>query len=505
MPDIDEAELKSRGEAMLNRRPSVGFALGVVRDGSLRAFYAHGVADVGSQSPVTADTVFRVASITKTFTAVAVMQLWEKGLVDLDAPANEYLRAYELVPADPRHRPATVRHLLTHTSGIGEEVPHTAMFRPDFGESVEAGGPVPSLAEVYRGGLRLDAEPGTRFRYTDHGPATLGQIVEDVSGQPFARYLREHVFLPLGMTDTTMVRSEVPGDRLATGYTLRSHGVRAVPDREFVTAGGSAAFSTPADMARYLSALLGGGSNGHGSVLQPATVAMMFAPQYQPDPRLPGIGLAFFRGDAGGHLVVEHQGILPGFDSQITLAPDHGVGAMAFSNGTRLGSLWIPTELGRLLSTLLEVPEDEVRHDIPQRPETWGDLCGWYYLPGSVSDLRARLMVGAGVEVFVRGGHLVLRGLTPVPLLYKGFPLLPDDPDDPYAFRIDLAEFDLGSIRVVFSREPGVGTTGVHLDVMPLSAYKRPARTNPRLWVEGAGALAATAVLARRLRSVRRT
>ncbi len=94
----------------------------------------------------------------------------------------------------------------------------------------------------------------------------------------------------------------------------------------------------------------------------------------------------------------------------------------------------------------------------------------------------------------------MIRGLTPVPLLYKGFPLLPDDPDDPYAFRIDLAEFGLGSIRVVFSREPGVGTTGVHLDVMPLSAYKRPARTNPRLWVEGAGAVATTMVLARRLR-----
>jgi hypothetical protein len=232
---------------------------------------------------------------------------------------------------------------------------------------------------------------------------------------------------------------------------------------------------------------------------------MMFAPQYQPDPRLPGIGLAFFRGAAGGHPVVEHQGILPGYDSQIVLAPDDGVGLMAFSNGTRLGSLWIPTELSGLLSTLLGVPEEEVRHDVPQRPETWGDLCGWYYLPGPVSDLRVRLTVGAGVEVFVRGGHLVLRGLTPVPLLYKGFPLRPDDPDDPYAFRIDLAEFGLGSIRVVFSREPGVGTTGVHLDVMPLSAYTRPTRTNPRLWVEGAGAVAATAVLARRIRKARRT
>jgi hypothetical protein len=172
---------------------------------------------------------------------------------------------------------------------------------------------------------------------------------------------------------------------------------------------------------------------------------------------------------------------------------------MAFSNGTQLGSPWIPTETDRLLCSLLGVPEGAVRQDVPQRPDIWGDLCGWYYLPGPVSDLRARLMVGAGVEVFVRRGQLRLRGLTPVPLLYRGFPLHPDDVDDPYTFRIDLSEFDLGSIRVVFSRDAGGGTTGVHLDVMPLSAEKRAQATNPRLWVERAGGLATTAILARRL------
>ena len=500
----DELQLRTRAEAMLNRWPAVGFVMGVVRNGSLELSYAHGVADVESRTPVTTDTVFRVASITKTFTAVAVMQLWEKGLVDLDSPAADYLRAYKLAPADARHRPATLRQLLTHTAGIGEEVPHTAMLRPDFGESVEAGSTVPTLAEHYRGELRLDTEPGTRFRYTDHGPATLGQIVEDVSGEPFDRYLRDHVFDPLGMTDTTLVTSEVPRARLATGHTLGSHGATAVPDREWITAGGSGAYSTPADMARYVSALLGRGSNEHGSILRPETVAEMFAAQYQADPRLPGIGLAFFRADVGGHPVVEHQGILPGFDSQITLAPDDGVGVIAFANGTRLGALWIPTETGRLLHSLLGVPEDAIRPDVPQRPETWGDICGWYHLPGPVSDLRARLMVGAGVEVFVRRGRLFLRSLMPVPMLYEGFPLHPDDPDDPYSFRIDLSEFGLGSIRVVFSRGADTSTTAVHLDQMPLSAQKRPATTNPRVGVERAGALAMTAVLARRLRGTRR-
>ena len=107
MPEISELEVNARVGEILNRRPAVGFALGVVRNGSLEFFYGHGVADVGSKKPVAEDTVFRIASITKTFTAIAVMQLWEQGLVDLDAPSNDYLRAYQLVPAKSSWRPAT--------------------------------------------------------------------------------------------------------------------------------------------------------------------------------------------------------------------------------------------------------------------------------------------------------------------------------------------------------------------------------------------------------------
>jgi CubicO group peptidase (beta-lactamase class C family) len=112
--------VKERVAEILNRRPAAGRAVGVVRNGALESFYGHGAADMASRAPVTEDTAFRIASITKTFTAVAVMQLWEQGLVDLDAPADEYLRAYRLVPAKAAFRPPTLRHLLTHTSGIGE-------------------------------------------------------------------------------------------------------------------------------------------------------------------------------------------------------------------------------------------------------------------------------------------------------------------------------------------------------------------------------------------------
>ncbi len=98
--------LDERLAAIASRHPAVGLAVGVVRDGHLSCFHGHGLADIASCTPVTEDTVFRIGSITKTFTAIAVLQLCERGLVDLDAPAGGYLRAYRLFPAKPGHRPS---------------------------------------------------------------------------------------------------------------------------------------------------------------------------------------------------------------------------------------------------------------------------------------------------------------------------------------------------------------------------------------------------------------
>ena len=172
------------------------------------------------------------------------------------------------------------------------------------------------------------------------------------------------------------------------------------------------------------------------------------------------MGLAFWRRTAGGHLVVEHQGIIPGFDSQILVAPDDGVGLMAFTNGASRAVQWMPVEMSRLLHDLLGVPDDVIRTDVPQQPEIWGDICGWYYLPGPLTDVRLRTIAGAGVEVFVRRGQLVLRFLTPIPALYRGFPLHPADDTDPYVFRMDLSEFGLGPFTVVFSSKPETEDNG---------------------------------------------
>ncbi|WP_033022556.1 serine hydrolase domain-containing protein [Streptomyces rimosus] len=469
------AVTEHRVAEMLNRHSVGGLALGVVRDGRVEHFVGHGFADLAARTPISEDTAFRIASISKTFTAIAVMQLWERGLVDLDAPAGSYLKAFRLSPAKAGFRPATLRHLLTHTAGIGELRGPGDLLRANAGEGVKPGRPLPSLAEYYRRGLRVDAEPGTQWTYANHGFATLGQIVEDVSGEPFDRYLRERVFTPWGMNDTDLVRSERIRGRLATGYELRARGLKAVTDRERTTPGASSVCSTTRDMARYVSALLNGGTNAHGSAVKHTTLATMFAPHYQPDPRVPGMGLAFFRGEADGHRFVEHQGILPGFTSQLFVAPDDGIAVIALTNAAHRALLWLPAETEALLRQLIGLPEQTLRTDVPQRPEVWGELCGWYTLAGRITDVRARAMAGSAAEVFVRSGRLMLRSLTPVPTMLRGIPLCPDDENDPYVFRIDLSRFGIGKVRVVFGRDSAAGSTELHFVPIPLSMRKMAA------------------------------
>ncbi len=495
--EANDLGLKAMVEEILSRHPAVGLAVGVVRDGSLAFFYGHGVADIASGTPVTADTVFRIGSVTKTFTAIAVMQLWERGLLDLDAPASDYLRAYKLVPAKATHRPATVRHLLTYTAGLPQAVYLSRAFRPTAGEMVEFGQRVPTLAEFYRGELHLVTEPGTMHIYSNHSFATLGQIVEDVGGEPLGRYFSGHILEPLSMEHTDLLRSKRVSGGLATDYALRSRGPRPIRDCDLITAGGGGIYSTTRDMARYVAALLGGGGNDHGSVLRPETVAAMFAPQYQPDPRIPGVGLAFYRREVGGHLIVEKDGLVRGFATQVFVAPADGVGVVAFTNGARGAHGWLGPEVLGILRYVLDVPGEVIRTDVPQHPEVWGELCGWYAFPGSLRDVQK--WVVAGVQVLVRRGQLRLRLVTPVPGLPREFPLHPEDDGDPDLFRIDLSALGLATSRVVFSRVPDMGTAALHVEMpgMPMSFRKQPATTDPRIWARGAlGALGIAAAAA---------
>ncbi len=498
---INELDLELGVADVLDRWPSAGVAVAVVRDGSPEWLFGHGVADIDSKEPIHEDTVFRIGSLTKTFTAIAVMQLWEQGVVDLDAPASHYLRAFRLIPAKESFRP-TVRHLLTHTAGVGYFRRLSDLLRPGVGAGDRAGrSGAPPLAEYYRRGLPVEVEPGTKWAYSNHGFAVLGQIVEDVSGEPLEHYLRERIFEPLGMDHTDLVRSERVRSLLATGYVLRSHGLRAVADREVPTPGGGGMYSTAADIARYAAALQQMYTGQQDLVLKPETLASMFQPHFQLDPRLPGMGLAFELGEESGHKTIGKTGIVSGFHSAMVLAPDDRIGVVALTNtgGLEGRNSMVPLAAS-LLRRRLGLPDQAIRTDVRARPETWGEICGWYSPdPGPVINLPTRALWGAGAEVTVCDGHLPLKPLHPIPSIRRGMRLYPDDPSDPWAFRIEMPEYGI-NLRVVFNQSPEERQTVTRLLTDVFSFQKRPDTRNPRRLVGGALLAGATAIAVRRRR-----
>jgi CubicO group peptidase (beta-lactamase class C family) len=498
-PAVAEPDLHRTIARVLRRWPSAGLAVAVVRKGSPPRFLCHGVADIASGSPVGEHTVFRVGSLTKPLTAVAVMQLVEQGRVDLDAPANDYLRAFRLVPAKADLRPATVRHLLTHSAGVGYWRRRSdLLLHPGVGSGDLARSIVP-LGELYRDGLPVDVEPGTRWAYSNHGFAALGQIVEDVSGEPLDKYLRAHVFAPLGMADTDLVLSEWLRGKLATGYTFRRGRLVAVRSREVPTPGSGGVYSTASDMARFVASLLSGGAGEHGRVLAPDSVASMFRPHFRPDPRVAGAGLGFDRHEERGRTLIGKTGILSGFLSAIGMAPDEGVGVVVLGNTGGLDGRGAPAPLAdALLRLLVGLPEDPVRDDVAPSPEVWPALCGWYAPDaGPITNLMPRLAMGAGVEVAVRHRELVLTPLTPVPGMRTAMVLHPDDPADPRMYRITYPPYGW-NLGVVFTED---SPPRLLFDLM--SFEKRPAWQNPRRWATGAAATAAAAAAVRRSRRTR--
>jgi hypothetical protein len=286
---------------------------------------------------------------------------------------------------------------------------------------------------------------------------------------------------------------------MAVGYQVGRGGPVPVPDRDWITRGASAMYSTVGDLALFAAAMLGGGANVHGRILSPQTVATMFAPHHQPDPRLPGMGLGFFRHDARGHLLVGHDGRMPGFNTDLLLAPTDGVAVIGLTNGSPGAMGWLPVEMDRLLRERIGVAQDAIRTDVPPRPETWPHVVGTYQLPPGVSDLRGRALFGGGLEVLVRGGRLTARLRLPVPAAWRGVPLHPDDPADPYVFRLDLAGMGMGLARIAFDPNAPGGRT-MHTDLACLSLSERPAGGGRRRAMAAGALLTAIGLLLARRR-----
>jgi CubicO group peptidase (beta-lactamase class C family) len=475
--------------------PIAGLALGVVTTGGLGEAVLRGIA--GDGRPVDIGTVFRIGSVTKTMAALALLREWEAGRVDLDTPVNDLLPHLELV-GEPGWRPATVRHLLTHTGGIGELASYRDLVRPMIGLAVPPGVEPLRAPERYGGRVRLDVEPGTKWAYANHGFNVLGYLLETVTGEPFAEHLRRVIFEPLGMHNSDTRRTDAVRAALATGYVVGRRGLRSPRDIDVGTPAAGAVFSTLPDLAGYAAALL---DHGRG-IVAPATLEMALEPHYRPCATHPGIGLSFFRDELGGHRVIGHGGGIPGFVTAMSIAPDDGVGVVAFSNGNAQSTA---LAAHRVLCHLLGVPAG-----IPTgrrlAPEHWGDLIGWYRPdPGRLTNARV-LGFGGGVEILRNGNDLVMRALIPG-ALRRGKKMVALD-DTGRIYGVDLSEIGFPPLVVhvdpaANGRPASLNFGGITLGAMP-SLRRTSQWSNPRRRLYALGAAALVVRAARRADARRR-
>lgn len=427
-----------------NHLPGIG--VGLVYQGVPIYAKGFGVADILHRVPVTAETVFRIASISKTFAAVALMQLWEQGKFDLHAPVNDFLKGYKV--QHKGDQPITFHHLLTHTAGLGEFAAFWKYFSPlAHFNVVRPGRYVPELKWLYGRFLRAERPAGEKWCYANNGFATVGQLVADISGQSFPEYTREHIFAPLGMETADFWRSPRVKPKLAIGYSYKEKQkqFKAVRDLEQVTIAAGSMNASVNDMTHYIAALMDGGRNEFGQILKPETLEMMFTPQFQLDTRLQGMGYGFKVDNWGGHRVVSHDGLWLGFISSMFVAPDAELGIIAITNRASSAAISVSRQLlQRALGTSSRPLKKAGVAEPADRPELWSELVGFYApTPGWNTNFRMWQQYGNEFEVYVAEEKLHIRSNWGG--WKKGFLLRPADADDPLSFKI-------GSTPLVFRR-----------------------------------------------------
>ncbi|HCY56668.1 MAG TPA: serine hydrolase, partial [Oceanicaulis sp.] len=300
-----------------------GAIITVVADGEILLSRGYGYADVETGALIDPETtLFRPGSISKLITWTAVMQLVEDGLIDLDADINTYLD-FEVTGVE---RPITMRHLLTHTPGWGEQVRALIMEDPER---------LQPLDEYVRNNIPAAVYPaGEVPAYSNYGTALAGHIVAEVSGQSFDDYVDEHIFAPLGMEYSSM-RQPLPEHLqglMSSGYMRGSDGEGR--DFEIVTPAPAGSMSASGhDMGRFMIAHL---NSGEG-LLSPETAEQMHTTADRKLPAVNAMLLGFYEQNRNGHRIIGHGGDTTLFHSNLHLYLDHGVGLYISMNSSGRG------------------------------------------------------------------------------------------------------------------------------------------------------------------------
>ena len=321
----DPAELETFIDGLMaahmRSREIPAATIAVVKDGKLFFAKGYGYQDREKMIPVVADrTLFRPGSTSKLFTWTAVMQLYERGQLDLDADVNTYLKDFKIPATYPQ--PITMKNILTHTPGFEDGSLGFLIVK-------DSSGLMPlrkSLALHIPERVRA---PGTWSSYSNYGAALAGLVVENISGIPFDEYIEKNIFEPLGMEHSTF-REPLPKNlapEMAVGYKWKD-GLFVPAYFEFISNFGPAGAlsSTSTDMAKFMIAHLQLGRYGDHHILEETTARLMHSRLYAPDPRLPGMDYGFYESDVYGQHIIGHAGDTNFFHSELALFPEHDLG-----------------------------------------------------------------------------------------------------------------------------------------------------------------------------------
>ncbi len=384
----------------------------------------YGCTDLETNAPIRADTLFEIGSITKTFTAVAVLQAAEAGLLDLHTPVTTYLPWFQVQSA---YEPITIQHLLNHSAGMMGIIDQS----PDIHSAVWM------LRES-----ELAWPPGERFLYSDAGYQVLALVLEAVTGKPIAQVIQQQIFDPLGMTESSPVQVHAIRTRMAKGYRSlyddrpphHSHPLVEVPWCE-VSSGECGIASTAEDMAKFGQMLLNRGQGPTGRLLAETSFEQMIQNRLAVEWAHCeyGYGLEIHTLDGIRHL--GHGGGMPGYQARLFVDLENGLGVVMLSSNPsaaactrKLMSLWRAAYLGKSLEAI------DLTHPDPLKVENAAEYEG-VYLSGEKC-----------IQLAAEGSRLVLYAAGQrVELEKRG--------ED--AFYAALPEFD--RFLLCFGREPANG------------------------------------------------
>jgi CubicO group peptidase (beta-lactamase class C family) len=355
-------------EAQIAYRGLPGVAVGVVQDQQLVWSRGFGFADIAAKTPMTADTRFRIASNSKLFAAIAILQLREQGKLRLDDPVSKHLPWFTMQPAGPDDGPITIEQLLSHSSGLQREAgDHWSSF--DF--------PTEAELKALMAGRQAAFPPQTRWKYSNLAFAIAGLVVEQISGQRWADYVTANIIAPLGMTATSI---DKPDPGLATPYAARRpDGTRRV--LPFVDARGMAAAtgmsSNVNDLAKFISAWFrrapkAGGNN----VLSAGSWREALRVRSVDEDWESGSGLGFDHERFKGKTYAGHGGGYPGNTTKTMAHIDDRVGVIVLTNTNDSN----PGDIARqLMATVGDAVSKAAKaRAMPAWDPAWGRFAGRY-------------------------------------------------------------------------------------------------------------------------------